>query len=62
MIFQIIYSLVSYLMIGVLVTMSFEWVLSKINSEGFTSGERLAVIVFWPIGILSFVWGWFRGK
>ena len=49
-------------MIGVLVTMSFEWVLSKINSEGFTSGERLAVIVFWPIGILSFVWGWFRGK
>jgi len=50
-----------YLMAGVILTLMFDWLITKVNGEGFTNGERIAVIIFWPLMCLAFVWGWITG-
>jgi len=51
-----------YLLCGVLVTIFFDWFIKQVSDKEFTNGERVAVIIFWPIGILSFIWGFIRGE
>ena len=52
----------TYIMIGVLVTIFFDWFIKQVSDKEFTNGERLAVIVFWPFGVISFIWGFIRGE
>jgi len=51
-----------YLLCGVLVTIFFDWFIKQVSDKEFTNGERVAVIIFWLIGILSFIWGFIRGE
>jgi len=51
-----------YLLCGVLVTIFFDWFIKRVIDQQFTNRERIAVIIFWPIGILSFIWGWLRSN
>ena len=52
----------TYIMIGVLATMFFDWFIKQVSNNEFTNRERLAIIVFWPLGVLSFIWGLIKGK
>lgn len=52
----------TYIMIGVLVTIFFDWFIKKVSDQEFTNGERLAVIALWPFGVISFIWGFIRGE
>jgi NhaP-type Na+/H+ or K+/H+ antiporter len=60
--FEIIYYIMTYIMIGVLVTIFFDWFIKRVSDQRFTNRERIAVIIFWPIGILSFIWGFIRDE
>lgn len=52
----------TYIMIGVLVTIFFDWFIKKVSDQEFTNGERLAIIALWPLGIISFIWGLIRDE
>ena len=60
--FNIIYYIMTYIMIGVLVTIFFDWFIKTVSDKEFTNGERLAVIALWPLGIISFMWGLIRDE
>lgn len=60
--FDIIYYIMTYIMIGVLVTIFFDGFIKKVSDQEFTNGERLAIIALWPLGIISFMWGLIRDE
>ena len=58
---EVIIWILRYLMVGVLVTVFFDWFIKRVSDQEFTNRERVAVIIFWPIGIISFIHGFIRG-
>lgn len=53
--------LMNYLFIGVFVAFLLEMLVGKVAGETFTFGERLFVIGLWPISIIVFLTGFFKG-
>jgi len=48
-----------YLMVGLICVLFFDWLIKRVTDQEFTNGERVSVILFWPVMIVSFIWGWF---
>ena len=51
----------NYLFIGVVVAFLLEMIVGKVAGERFTFGERLFVIILWPISLMVFLTGFFNG-
>jgi len=52
--------LMKYLFIGVVTGLVLETLVDKVTDQRFTGGERLFVIVLWPISITVFLIGFFN--
>lgn len=56
--------MILYLFIGTLVSVFFDWVLSKIPEKElkFTNWERLLILFIWPLATLWATYGFFKNK
>jgi Na+/proline symporter len=56
--------MITYLFIGALVSVFFDWVLSKIPKKElkFTNWERLLILFIWPMAIIWATYGFFKNK
>lgn len=52
--------LFKYLTIGLLVSFMFEMMISKLSDETFTGGERVFMVLLWPLVLIVFLIGFFR--
>jgi len=52
--------LFKYLMIGLVISFLFESLIHNISGENFTFGERIWMIVLWPLAIIVFLMGLFK--
>lgn len=54
--------MIIYLLIGLLVSILFDWVMKKMPIEElqFTNWERLVLIVIWPLAVLWAIYGFFK--
>lgn len=54
--------MIIYLLIGLLVSILFDWVMKKLPIEElqFTNWERLVLIVIWPLAVLWAIYGFFK--
>lgn len=56
--------MIIYLLIGLLVSLLFDWVMDKIDIPElqFTNSERVIIILIWPFAIISATYGFFKNK
>lgn len=52
--------LLKYLLIGAIVGLILETLVDKVTDQRFTGGERLFVIVLWPLSLVVFLIGFFN--
>jgi len=52
--------LLKYLFIGAFVGFILETLVDKITDQRFTGGERLYIILLWPLSIVVFLYGFFN--
>lgn len=55
----------TYLLAGVVFNFFYDVVIDRLGEDGeafrFTIGERLAILIFWPIATIKFLVGFFSG-
>lgn len=54
--------LFKYLTIGLIVSFLFEVIVQKVTDETFTWGERVFMVLLWPIAVIVFLMGIFRNQ
>jgi hypothetical protein len=56
--------MIIYLLIGLLVSLLFDWVMDKIDIPElqFTNSERVIIIFIWPFAIIWAIYSFFKNK
>jgi hypothetical protein len=56
--------MIIYLLIGLLISLLFDWVMKKLPIEElqFTNWERLVIITIWPFAIFWAIYSFFKNK
>jgi hypothetical protein len=52
--------LLKYLLIGAIVGLILETLVDKVSNDRFTGGERLYIILLWPLSLMVFLYGFFN--
>ena len=52
--------LLKYLLIGAIVGLILETLVDKVSNNRFTGGERLYIILLWPLSLMVFLYGFFN--
>jgi len=52
--------LLKYLFIGALVGLILETLVDTLTGQRFTGGERLYIIILWPLSLMVFLYGFFN--
>ena len=59
--YTILSILVTYLMVGVIVTILMDKTLNDVeDADNFTDGEKAAVMLLWPVSVIVFVYGFIK--
>lgn len=57
---QIIDYILNYMVVGIIVSLTFEFIPKKEDRIAFTPGQRLYLIFSWPISLIVFVYEFIR--
>ena len=54
--------LFKYLTIGLFVSFIFEVLIQRVSGENFTWGERVFMVLLWPVALIVFLIGFFKNQ